>query len=69
MRGIASEQRAECAVTASAQEIAANTYLIAEMYCGVYARHLTSGAKLLPTWASMHGGRSQVEWRCCGTDR
>jgi len=34
MGDIASEQRAECGVTASALEIAANPYLIAEQYCG-----------------------------------
>jgi exodeoxyribonuclease V alpha subunit len=35
MAGIASEQRAECGVTASALEISSNPYLIAEQYCGV----------------------------------
>jgi exodeoxyribonuclease V alpha subunit len=34
MGSIASEQRTECGVTASALEIAANPYLIAEQYCG-----------------------------------
>ena len=34
MAAAASEQRADCGITASAQEIAANPYLIAEMYCG-----------------------------------
>ena len=34
MGAVASEQRADCGITASAQEIAANPYLIAEMYCG-----------------------------------
>jgi hypothetical protein len=33
MGAIASEQRADCGITASAQEIATNPYLIAEMYC------------------------------------
>ena len=34
MDEVASEQRADCGITASGQEIAANPYLIAEMYCG-----------------------------------
>ena len=37
MEAVASEQRADCGITASAQEIAANPYLIAEMYCGADA--------------------------------
>ena len=37
MRAVASEQRADCGITASAEEIATNPYLIAEMYCGVDA--------------------------------
>jgi exodeoxyribonuclease V alpha subunit len=37
MAAIASEKRTDCGITASAQEIAANPYLIAEMYCGVDA--------------------------------
>ena len=34
MDAVASEQRADCGITASGQEIVANPYLIAEMYCG-----------------------------------
>lgn len=34
MDAVASEQRADFGITASGQEIAANPYLIAEMYCG-----------------------------------
>lgn len=34
MGAIASEQRADSGITATAQEIAANPYLIVEMYCG-----------------------------------
>ncbi len=34
MKAVASEQRVDCGITASGQEIAANPYLIAEMYCG-----------------------------------
>jgi hypothetical protein len=37
MKGVASEQRVDFGITASAPEIAANPYLIAEMYCGVDA--------------------------------
>lgn len=37
MEAVASEQRADCHITASAQEIGANPYLIAEMYCGADA--------------------------------
>jgi hypothetical protein len=34
MSAIVSEQRAECGITATPEEIAANPYLLAEMYCG-----------------------------------
>lgn len=37
MGSVASEQRTDCGITASAEEIAANPYLIAEMYCGADA--------------------------------
>jgi exodeoxyribonuclease V alpha subunit len=37
MKAVAAEQRADCGITASAPEIAANPYLIAEMYCGADA--------------------------------
>jgi exodeoxyribonuclease V alpha subunit len=34
MNAIASDQRSECALTVSAEEIVTNPYLISEMYCG-----------------------------------
>jgi hypothetical protein len=37
MSAVASEQRADCGIAASATEIAANPYLIAETYCGTDA--------------------------------
>ena len=37
MDAVASAQRHDCGITASADEIAANPYLIAEMYCGADA--------------------------------
>ena len=37
MEAVASEQRADCCITASAPEIVANPYLVAEMYCGADA--------------------------------
>ncbi len=37
MGAVASPQRDDCGITASAEEIAANPYLIAEMYCGADA--------------------------------
>lgn len=37
MGAVASDHRADCGITASAEEIAANPYLIAEMYCGTDA--------------------------------
>jgi exodeoxyribonuclease V alpha subunit len=37
MEAVASEQRADCGITASAEEIVSNPYVIAEMYCGTDA--------------------------------
>ena len=37
MQAIASNERADCGLTVSGREVAANPYVIAEMYCGVEA--------------------------------